>query len=165
VIFRRVDAVTREHDGRIDVDGLGSSLVADDVVGAARQIGRRAVRGNQGGRGAVQRLCAGEIDALQITAVVAGGLQAIERELRGDIAGGDIAAACAGAAPLQQIVRQELNVGANPVGTDSRHRRRDLRRKSQPSRGIGRRPGTRRQSGRHPDGRHDRSPTHVLTPK
>ena len=36
--LRCVDAVAREHDGRIDVDGVGLRLVADHVIGAEHQI-------------------------------------------------------------------------------------------------------------------------------
>ena len=71
--------------------------------------------------------------------------------------GGDIAAAGAGAAALQKIVRQEPDVSANPVRADSLHRRRHIRRKSQLGGGIGRRPRGGRQAARHSDGGHDPS--------
>ena len=44
---------------------------------------------------------------LHVGAVVAGRLQSIQRELRGDVFGGDVAAALSGAAAFEQIVRQE----------------------------------------------------------
>ena len=58
---------------------------------------------------------------LEVGAVVAGGLGADQRELRGEVLGGQLAAARADAAPFQQIARQELDVSADPVSGDLLH--------------------------------------------
>jgi hypothetical protein len=53
---------------------------------------------------------------LEPASAVAARLQPERAELRRDIAGGDLMPARAGAAPFQQVVRQELDMGPNPVG-------------------------------------------------
>ena len=59
-----------------------------------------------------------ERDLLEVGAVVACGLEAGERELRGDVFGGKLGAARAGAAAFEQIEREEAHVGANLLGID-----------------------------------------------
>ena len=105
---------------------LGLGLIADHIVGAAGQGLGRSARGNQRCRSSILRLHAGEIDALQIAAIVAGGLQTIERKLRRDVVRRDIAAARTRAPPLEQIVREELDVRADPLRADSLHGGRHL---------------------------------------
>ncbi len=57
-------------------------------------------------------------DFLEIGAVVAGGLQAIEPELGGDVFGGDVAATLSGAAAFEEVEREEADVGADVLGID-----------------------------------------------
>ena len=57
---------------------------------------------------------------LEVGAVVTGGLQAVERELRGDVFGGDVAAALADAAAFEQVAREKLDVRANFFRIDRR---------------------------------------------
>ena len=61
---------------------------------------------------------ADEVDLLEIGAVVAAGFEAVEGELGGDVLGGDLAAAEAGAASFEEIVGEELDVGADLFGVD-----------------------------------------------
>ena len=61
---------------------------------------------------------ADEVDLLEVGAVVAGGLEAVEGELGGDVLGGQIAAAEAGAAAFQEVVGEEADVGADVFGVD-----------------------------------------------
>jgi hypothetical protein len=53
---------------------------------------------------------------LEVGAVVAAGFEAVEGELGGDVLGGDLAAAEAGAAAFEEIVGEELDVGADLFG-------------------------------------------------
>jgi hypothetical protein len=61
---------------------------------------------------------------LEVGAVVAGGFEAVEGELRGDVFGGEFAAAQAGVAAFEQVVGEELVVGAD---APPRRRRADGR--------------------------------------
>ena len=72
-----------------------------------------------------------KVDFLQIGAVIAGGLQAIQRELGGDVVCRDLAAARAGAASLEQVVGQEAHVRADALRIDPLHRGHDITRKSE----------------------------------
>jgi hypothetical protein len=49
-------------------------------------------------------------DFLHVRAVFSGGLQAVEGELGGNVFGGDVATALAGAAPFEKIVREEADL-------------------------------------------------------
>ncbi len=98
------DAVADEHDGRIDVHAVRLPLIAGHVVLAEFQLQRAAVLRVQGGGRCRQRVHAGELDFLQVAAVVARRLQAIQGELRGNVLRGDVAAAGTGAASLEQVV-------------------------------------------------------------
>ena len=53
--------------------------------------------------------------------MVAGGLQSVQRKLRGNVLGGDVASARAGAAALQQIAGQKFHVRANLLRIDGGH--------------------------------------------
>ena len=61
---------------------------------------------------------ADHVDLLEVGAVVAAGFEAVEGELGGDVLGGDLAAAEAGAASFEEIVGEELDVGADLFGVD-----------------------------------------------
>ena len=58
---------------------------------------------------------------MQIGAIVAGRLQSIERELRRDVFGGNVASALAGAAAFEKIVGEEANVSLDVVGANALH--------------------------------------------
>ena len=63
-------------------------------------------------------LHADEVDPLEVGAVVAAGLQAVERELGGDVLRGEVAAAQAGVAAFEQIVGEEFYVGSDLFRVD-----------------------------------------------
>ena len=52
---------------------------------------------------------------LHISAVVTGRLEPVQRELRGNVFGGNVAATLPGPAALEQIVRQEAHVGTDTL--------------------------------------------------
>ena len=78
--------------------------------------------GNQRKRGFRQGRDADQRHFLQVGSVIAGGLQSILGKLRGNVFGGDVAAALARAAAFQQIMREIANVPANVFGIDGLHR-------------------------------------------
>ena len=124
----RGDAVADEDDGGVDVDGGGEGAVGDGVVVAVLEVvgverdadlafgafGRDDGHGGFVGDG----VHADEVDLLEVGAVVAAGFEAVEGELGGDVLGGDLAAAEAGAAAFEEIVGEELDVGADFFGVD-----------------------------------------------
>ena len=124
----RGDAVADEDDGGVDVDGGGEGAVGDGVVVAIFEVvgvehdadlavgtlGRDDGHGGFFGDG----LYADEVDLLEVGAVVASGLEAVDGELGGDVFGGDFAAAEAGAASFEEIVGEKLDVGADLFGVD-----------------------------------------------
>ena len=61
---------------------------------------------------------ADEVDLLEVGAVVAGGGEAVEGELGGDVFGGELAAAQAGIAAFEEVVGDELVLGADVGGAD-----------------------------------------------
>ncbi len=124
-IFRRLDAVADKHDRRVDIDAVGLRLVADHEVIGELQGERVALRRLQRRRGGRLGLHADEIDSLQIAAVIAGGLQAVQRKLRRNVVGRNVAAACSGAAPLEQIIGQESHVRSDSPCVDALHCRID----------------------------------------
>ncbi len=129
LVFGCFNSVADEDDGRIDLDAVGLGLVAGNVVLAQLQGHCRTLPRRPGRRGAQQGLCADEIHLLQEGAVVAGGLQAVQRELRCDVIRGDIPAARAGGAALEQIIGQESHVLCDAMRIDTAHRRNDSSRK------------------------------------
>ena len=125
VVFGRFDAVA-------DVDNLGVNIgfgLLGLIVGnvfvewfeVERMKGRRTLRRNEretrvgAGRNANHR------NFLQIRPVVAGRFQPIERKLRRDIFGGNVAPTLAGAASFEKIVGEEANMGLDVVGTNALH--------------------------------------------
>ena len=66
-------------------------------------------------------------DLLQKRAVVAGRLQLHQSKLRGNVLGSDVTAAGAGAAALQQIVKEKTYVLADAVAANGIHRSRNWR--------------------------------------
>ncbi len=124
----RGDAVADEDDGGVDVDGGGEGAVGDGVVVTVLEVvgvehdadlaigalGRDDGHGGFFGDG----LHADHVDLLEVGAVVAAGFEAVEGELGGDVLGGDRAAAEAGAASFEEIVGEELDVGADLFGVD-----------------------------------------------
>ena len=78
-----------------------------------------AARGNEGEFGFVFDGVHGvERDALEVGAVVAGWLQSGQGKLRGDVLGGKLGSASAGAAAFEQIERQKADMGANLLRID-----------------------------------------------
>ena len=98
------------------------------------------MRQHQRRRRSVEGLDTREGHALQIAAVVACGLESVERELPRDVVRRKVPAARAGAATLEQVIREKLDVRANPLGVDAADGRGDLGREREPlCRGVGRR--------------------------
>src|ERR1035438_2891090 len=119
LVLGRGDAVADEDDGGVDVDERSVARVVDDVVGAEGE-------GHGGAGGGREREDGGvAVDGhaeegylLEEGAVVTAGLEAGEGELGGDVFGGEIASADAGAAAFEKIVGEEADVGANFFGVD-----------------------------------------------
>ena len=83
------------------------------------QIDRLAVGGNKGEFGLVLDGVDGEErNALEVGAVVARRLKAVQSELRGDVLGGQLAAPRAGTAAFEQIEREKAHMGANLFRVD-----------------------------------------------
>ena len=106
-------------------------LIADDVVLAQFEVDRRAFRGHEGCRGPGQRLYARELHRAA---------DSCRRPRRASVHRAriawrctvrrDVAAARAGAAPLEQVIGEKPHVRANALGIDSLHRRRDRAREA-----------------------------------
>ena len=97
----------------------GVAWVGDGVVGAEAEGHGSAACGREGkGGGVALDRHAEEVDLLEVGAIVAARLQAGQGELGGDVAGGEVASADAGAAAFEEIVGEELDVGADPFGVD-----------------------------------------------
>ncbi len=120
-VFRRLDAIADEDDGRVDVDPGGLGLVVGHVVIAELQIQRTAVFRLQGGSRRRQCVHAGEFDLLQVAAAVPRRFQAVEREFRGDVLCRNVAAPRTGPAALEQVIRQKAHVRTNALGIDAPH--------------------------------------------
>ena len=121
--LRRDDSVADEDDGSVDVGDLSELAVVDGVVVGVGQIvgvqhdrhaaALRLIRHEGEVRLVADSLGSDEVDLLQVGSVVARGLEAVERELRGDVLRGDLSAARAGAAAFQQIVGEKFYVRTN----------------------------------------------------
>ena len=92
------------------------SRAIGEIDGLAAGRNKRELRLVLDGVHGVQR------DSLEICAVVAGGLDAGERKLRGDVLGGQLASARAGSAAFEQIEREKAHMRANLFGIDRRRR-------------------------------------------
>ena len=125
--LRGADAVADE-DG-LAVEGVVFLLIfrgADEVLHPLER-GFEAVLGS-GERGVGAGGDADERNGLKEGALIAGRLEAVEGELRGDIFGGQFTAANADAAPLQQVIRKKLDVRADAfTGDGGRLRQQDSR--------------------------------------
>ena len=112
-------AVADEDDGGVEGGGGGEGLVGDYEVVAEFQEDGLAGGGDEGeGGGVGDDFHADEVDLLEVGAVVAGGGEAVEGELRGDILGGELAAAQSGVAAFEEVVGDELVLGADVGGAD-----------------------------------------------
>ena len=118
LILRRGDAMAHEHGIGLEF-GQRFLLVsyANEVVepakgdlvaagGCSRELGRRL------------RVDAGQGEFLKVSAVIAGRLGSQQRELRGDVLGGEFAAARADASAFEQIAGQKLHVSADAGACD-----------------------------------------------
>ncbi len=111
------DAVADEDDGGVEGGGRGEGLVGNGVVGGVGEFLRGAVGGEEGEAGLPgDGLHADEVDLLQVAAPIAGGLQAGEGELVGDVVGGELAAAQAGVAAFKEVGGDEAIGFTDAVG-------------------------------------------------
>jgi hypothetical protein len=117
LLFGRHDAVSHEHR----LTACAGRRVAPRHVGD--EIGHRLerVRSHLERR---PRRAPPERNALIVGAVVTRRLKAQPRELRGEILGRDLSAALAGAASLQDIIREESEVRADHLRLDRPRQRR-----------------------------------------
>src|SRR5205823_12229833 len=123
LILRRVYSVSDIDDLRIDVVRIVLGLVVGNVILQRFQflriafIGRKFECRFRGGRDSHKR------NLLKKSSVIAGGLQSIKPELRGNIFGGNVTAALSGASPFEQIVRKKTYVRSNVLGINLLHGR------------------------------------------
>ena len=114
-----VDAVADEDDAGLDIGRrIEAGRLDDDLgaIGPSLLAGRTADR--QLRRAVEPGLAQG--DALEPAAVLGAGLKASDRHLGRDVLGGDFVATLAGAATLEQVVRQEGHVGLDPLWREHR---------------------------------------------
>ena len=88
------------------------------IFGEQLEFPGTPVGGNQRKCGFRRRSDADHGDLLHVGAVVAGGLQAVQGELRGNVLRRNIAAALPGAAPFEQVVGQEAHMSADVLSID-----------------------------------------------
>ena len=124
VIFRSFDAVAHIDNFGIDIGLRLLGLIVGDILVERLQIHRRAVLGQQHKLGLRQSCDSHQRNLLQVRSVVAGRLQSVFGKLCGYIFGCDVAAALAGAAAFEQIMRQKADMPANVFRIDRFHRRK-----------------------------------------
>src|SRR5208282_1128471 len=113
-------------DAVADVDDFGFNigfgllrLIVGDILVEGLEVDFLALRGYETKTRVGAGRDADHGNLLQVGTVVARGLQAIERKLGGDVFGGNVAAALAGASSLKQIVGEEADMGLDAVGTNA----------------------------------------------
>ena len=117
LVFGRGDAVACKHSLRLEGCVCLLGLAHAHEIGEPLEVDRRA-GGGRGEGGIGLSLDAHERDFLEVAAVVARRFGAGERELGGDILGGDIAAPLADAAAFEQVAGEEAVVCANALSGD-----------------------------------------------
>ena len=120
------------HEDRLGLEvGLRLLLLGDaDEVGAPGEVDRFAFSGDGQFGFIPPSEYSNQGDVLEVTAA-GGGFRAGQRELGGDVLGGEIAAASADATTFQQITGEEFCVGADTVGGDFLHLGREGDRQQQ----------------------------------
>ena len=118
MVFGGVDAVADVDNFGVDVGGGLLGLVVGYVFVEGLEIDILALCWDKHEAGVGARCDAYHGDLLHVGALVAGGLQSVERELGGDVLGGDVAAALSGAATLEKIMREKADVGLDVLGMD-----------------------------------------------
>ena len=123
VVLGRIDAVAHKHNRRIDVGGRLPRLILGHDLVAIRQIERRAIGRHKAElRLVLHRVHRVQRNALEVRAVVAGRLNARQRELRGDVLRRQLASARPRTAAFQQVERQKSHMRANLLAIDRRRR-------------------------------------------
>ena len=112
----RGDAKPGEHDRRRDLDVLPPRGRADECLGGHRDLARLAVTHETKRRPGRRAL--DERHLLIPPAVVRRRGPARGLERRRGVPGRDLVAACAGLAPFEQVVREELDIGAHAASRD-----------------------------------------------
>ena len=145
VVFGGFDAVAHVNDVGIDIRFGLLSLIVGYVLVERLEVERLPAGGDQREASVGAGREADHGDFLHIGAVFAGGLQAIERELGGNVFGGQVAATLAGAASFEKIVGKEAGLlldvfradvlhsvdgGGREVRSSARFRSLDLRGKA-----------------------------------
>ena len=123
VVLGRVDAVSDKDNRSVEI-GVGlAGLILGDNLSAVGEIdgpsglshhGRRELGWHEGEVGLVFNGVDGhKRNSLEVSAVVACGLDAGESKLRGDVFGGQLCTTLAGTAALKQVEREEADVSAD----------------------------------------------------
>jgi hypothetical protein len=114
-----MNAIAHKDDGRVEVGGLLPGLVLGYNLCPVGEVDGLALGGHERKfRLVLDGMHSVERDALKVGAVVARRLNASQGKLRGNVLGGQLAAAHAGAAALEQVEREKAHVGANLFGVD-----------------------------------------------
>jgi hypothetical protein len=112
--LRRDDAVADKHRFGLYLGECLLHFAVADPVRQPAQFGGGAAAGHLEGCG-VERLHPGELEVLKVGAVISGWLRARQRELRGNVLGGEIAAAGSHAATFEKIARQQAGMRGNAL--------------------------------------------------
>ncbi|MEI9811323.1 MAG: hypothetical protein WDO18_01010 [Acidobacteriota bacterium] len=123
LILRRDDAVADEDRGTFELDVRLLPLCHADEIFEPAECDGRPGRGNRAQLRTGLRSDADKLELLKIRPVVAHRLRANQRELGGDVIGGEIAAWCARAAAFEKVAGKELYVRANAFARNLRHLR------------------------------------------
>ena len=114
-----MDAVANEDDWCVNVSGWLAGLIFRNNVGVVGQGDwRTAGAGDREGAFVLKRVDGVKRNLLKPASVVARRRKAVQRELRGDVFGGKLIAARAGAAAFQQVEREKAHVGTHVLGVD-----------------------------------------------
>ena len=119
VIFGGMNAVTDEDDGRVEVRSRLAGFVFGDDLGGVGELDGLAGSGLECEFGLVfDGVDGDQWNALEVGAVVARRLNPGQGKLCGDVLGGKLCAAGAGATAFEQIQREEADVSADFFGID-----------------------------------------------
>jgi hypothetical protein len=114
VVLRRVNAVSHKHNRRIEVCRRLAGFIFRHDLAAVSEFDRLAARRHESEfRFVLDGMHGDERHFLEVAAVIAGGFEAVESELRFDVFGGKLSTARAGSSAFEQIEREKAHMGAN----------------------------------------------------